>query len=93
MLSIEGSLERRRRRGQDGINVLVREFYESGLSQKEFALKVGVHPLTVARWVECNRPAVLSITHKFQPSKIQKILKKNNPKILPNGGSLLLWGG
>jgi hypothetical protein len=31
---------------------LVREFSESGLSQKEFALKVGVHPLTVARWVE-----------------------------------------
>ena len=44
MLSIEGSLERRRRRGQDEINVLVREFSESGLSQKEFALKVGVHP-------------------------------------------------
>jgi hypothetical protein len=52
MLSIEGSLERRRRRGQNEINVLVREFSESGLSQKEFALKVGVHPLTVARWVE-----------------------------------------
>ena len=52
MLSIEGSVERRRRRGQDEINVLVREFSESGLSQKEFALKVGVHPLTVARWVE-----------------------------------------
>jgi hypothetical protein len=50
--SIEGSLERRRRRGQDEINVLVREFSESVLSQKEFALKVEVHPLTVARWVE-----------------------------------------
>ena len=52
MLSIEGSLERRRRRGQDEINVLVREFSDSGLSQNEFALKVGVDPLTVARWVE-----------------------------------------
>ena len=52
MLSIEGNLERRRRRGQNEINVLVREFSESGLSQKEFALKVGVYPLTVARWVE-----------------------------------------
>ena len=50
MLSIDGSLELRRRRGQDEINVLVREFTESGLNQKEFALKVGVHPLTVARW-------------------------------------------
>ena len=52
MLSIEGSLERRRRRGQNEINVLVREFSESGRSQKKFALKVGVHPPTVARWVE-----------------------------------------
>jgi hypothetical protein len=26
-------------------------------------------------WEERNRPAGLSITHKFQPSKIQKILK------------------
>ena len=52
MVSIEASLERRRRRGQNEINVLVREFSEPGLSQKEFTLKVGVHPLTVARWVE-----------------------------------------
>jgi len=52
MLSIEGSLERRRRRGQNEINVLIRELSESGLSQKEFALKVGVHPLSVARWAE-----------------------------------------
>jgi hypothetical protein len=52
MRSIEGSLERRRRRGQDEINGFVREFSGSGMSQKEFALKVGVHPLTVARWVE-----------------------------------------
>ena len=52
MLSIAGRLERRRRRGQNEINVLVREFSESGLSQKEFALTVGVHPLTVARWVQ-----------------------------------------
>jgi len=75
MLFIGGNLERRRRRGQNEINVLVWEFSESGLSQKEFALKVGIHPLTVARWVECNRPAGLSITHKFQPPKIQKIWK------------------
>ena len=60
MLSIEGGLERRRRRGQDEINVLVREFSESGLSQKAFALKVGVHPLTVACWVESRASEPLS---------------------------------
>ena len=52
MVSIEGSLERRRRRGQNEIDVLVRKFSESGLSQKDSALKVGVDPLTVTRWVE-----------------------------------------
>lgn len=39
---------------------MVREFSESGLSQKEFALKVGVHPLTVARWVESCSGKLLS---------------------------------
>ncbi|MEY4243820.1 MAG: hypothetical protein RLZZ245_1405 [Verrucomicrobiota bacterium] len=52
MLYIEATLERRRRRGQNEISVLVREFSESSLSQKKFALKFGVHPLIVARWVE-----------------------------------------
>lgn len=52
MVFIEGSLQRRRRRGQAEINVLFRQFSVSGLSQKEFALKIGAHPLTVARWVD-----------------------------------------
>ena len=51
MVSIEGSLERRRLRGKNELNVVVWEVSESGLIQKEFALKVGVHPPAVARWV------------------------------------------
>ncbi len=39
------------RRGPDEINVLVRQFSESGGSQ-DLYLKVGVNPPTVARWVE-----------------------------------------
>ena len=89
MLSIEGSLERRRRRGQDEINVLVREFSESGLSQKEFALKVGVHLLTVARWVESfsvkpltDGPASTSPASPFVAVQLQSglpVLNTANP--------------
>lgn len=41
----------RRRRNQPEIDQLVREFRDSGLNQREFAQKVGVHPLTVNRWI------------------------------------------
>jgi transposase-like protein len=41
----------RRRRNQPEIDQLVREFRDSGLNQWEFAQKVGVHPLTVNRWI------------------------------------------
>jgi transposase-like protein len=41
----------RRRRHQPEIDQLVREFRDSGLNQREFAQKIGVHPLTVNRWI------------------------------------------
>ncbi len=41
----------RRRRNQSEIDQLVREFRDSGLNQRAFAQKIGVHPLTVARWI------------------------------------------
>ena len=41
----------RRRRNQPEIDQLVREFRDSGLNQREFAQKIGVHPLTVNRWI------------------------------------------
>ncbi len=49
---------------------ILEEFDRSGMSGTAFAALVGVKYQTFG-----NRPAVLSITHKFQPSKIQKILK------------------
>jgi len=30
---------------------LVREFQDSGLNRRAFARKIGVHPLTVSRWI------------------------------------------
>jgi hypothetical protein len=41
----------RRRRNQPEIDSLVREFRDSGLNQREFAQKIGVHPLSVNRWI------------------------------------------
>ena len=89
MLSIEGSLERRRRRGQDEINVLVREFSESGLSQKEFALKVGVHPLTVARWVEsCSVKPLIDGPTSTSPASPFVALQFQSGRPVPNTADL-----
>ena len=102
MLSIEGSLERRRRRGQKEFSILVREFSESGLSQKEFALKVGVLPLTVARWVEfcagkpltdgpaSTSPASPFVAVQFQSSRpVPNVANTDWPEVVvPSGWKL-----
>ena len=44
----------RRRRNQTEIDQLIREFQDSGLNQREFAQKIGVHPLTVNRWIRTS---------------------------------------
>ena len=63
----------RRRRNQSEIDQLVREFRSSGLSQHEFAQKIGVHPLTVVRWirttsVDINHPPVGSPSREVAPT-------------------------
>ena len=89
MLSIEGSVEQRRRRGQSEINVLVREFSESGLSQKEFALKVGVHPLTVARWVEsCAGKRLTDGLASTSPASPFVAVQLQSGRLLPNTADL-----
>jgi hypothetical protein len=42
---------RRRLRSQSEIERLVQEFGASGLTEREFAQQVGVHPFSVARWI------------------------------------------
>ena len=63
----------RRRRNQSEIDQLVREFRESGLNHREFAQKIGVHPLTVARWIRSipfdgTQPPVRSAGREITPS-------------------------
>ena len=53
----------RRRRHQPEIDQLVREFRDSGLNQREFAQKIGVHPLTVNRWIRTT--PVVAPTHRL----------------------------
>ena len=85
MVSIEVSLERRRRRGQNEINLLVREFSESCLSQKEFALNVGVHPLTVARWVEsCAGKPITNGPTSTSPASPFVAVQLQSGRLVPN---------
>jgi hypothetical protein len=63
----------RRRRNQSEIDQLVREFRSSGLSQHEFAQKIGVHLLIVVRWirttsVDINHPPVGHPSREVAPT-------------------------
>ncbi|MSU33249.1 MAG: hypothetical protein EXS25_11480, partial [Pedosphaera sp.] len=59
MNSIEPS---RKRRGLAEIQLLITEFKSSGLSKTEFAASLGVHPLSIDRW--------LRITQQTQPTQL-----------------------
>jgi len=79
----------RRRRNQSEIDQLVREFRSSGLSQHEFAEKIGVHPLTVVRWirttsVDINHPPVGSPSRAVAPTSLpQFVAVEVRPSLLP----------
>ena len=44
----------RRRRSREEIELMAKQFRASGLSQREFAHKAGVHLLTVCNWIRIN---------------------------------------
>ena len=78
----------RRRRNQSEIDQLVREFRSSGLSQHEFAQKIGVHPLTVVRWirttsVDINHPPVGSPSREVAPASTQFVAGELRPRLSP----------
>ena len=45
---------RRRRRSRSEVQDLVRQFHQSGLSAKDFAARMGVHPMSVRRWIRIS---------------------------------------
>jgi transposase-like protein len=79
----------RRRRKQSEIDQLVQEFRSSGLSQHEFAQKIGVHPLTVVRWIRTtsvaiNQPPVGSPSREVAPaSPTQFVAVEVRPSLSP----------
>ena len=78
----------RRRRKQSEIDQLVREFRSSGLSQHEFAQKIGVHPLTEVRWiwttsVDINHPPVGSPSREVAPASTQFVAVELRPSLSP----------
>ncbi|MSU32630.1 MAG: hypothetical protein EXS25_08245 [Pedosphaera sp.] len=76
MNSIEPS---RKRLGLAEIQLPITEFKSSGLSKTEFAASLGVHPLSIDRW--------LRITHPIQPTQPQQparfIASQNSPAFVP----------
>ena len=65
MRSIASDRGRHRRRTPAEIEVLVREFRESGLSQAAFARRVGVHPVSVHRWKRSVPESAPSASPRF----------------------------
>ena len=45
---------RRRYRSRSEVQDLVRQFHQSGLSAKDFAARMGVHPMSVRRWIRIS---------------------------------------
>ena len=45
---------RRRYRSRSKVQDLVRQFHQSGLSAKDFAARMGVHPMSVRRWIRIS---------------------------------------
>ena len=64
------------------IEVLVREFRESGLTQAVFARQVGVHPLSVHRWIRSVSGSPPSSTPRFVPVRIRPGATDPTPHVL-----------
>ena len=67
---------------------LVLEFRRSGLTQKEFAWQVGVHPLSVARWIRTTSAAAVpdhvpeGESTPALPSQFEKVrVRPNQPPV------------
>ena len=72
----------RRRRTPAEIEVLVREFRESGLTQAAFAREVGVHPLLVYRWIRSVLESPPSFTPRFVSVRIRPGANDPTPHVL-----------
>ena len=45
---------RRRRRSRSEVQDFVHQFHQSGLAAKDFAARMGVHPMSVRRWIRIS---------------------------------------
>jgi len=53
-MNVPSADSRRRRRSQSEVQDLARQFHQSGLSTKDFAASMGVHPMSVRRWIRLS---------------------------------------
>ena len=63
---------RRRRRSQSEVQALVRQFRQSGLSAEDFAARMGVHPMSVRRWlrISASQASVPDSKPRFIPVQL-----------------------
>ncbi|MSU32454.1 MAG: hypothetical protein EXS25_07325, partial [Pedosphaera sp.] len=69
----------RKRRGLAEIQLLITGFKSSGLSKTEFAASLGVHPLSIDRWLRITQQ-----TQQTQlPQPTHSIASQNSPAFVP----------
>ena len=75
---------RRRYRSRSEVQDLVRQFHQSGLSAEDFAARMGVHPMSVRRWLRLSSSQ--ASTPDAKPRFIPVQLRPPDPA-LPHGSS------
>ena len=65
---------RRRYRSRSEVQDLVRQFHQSGLSAKDFAARMGVHPMSVRRWIRISssQASVPDSESRFIPVQLRQ---------------------
>ena len=53
-MNVPSADSRRRYRSRSEVQDLVRQFHQSGLSTSDFAARMGVHPMSVRRWIRIS---------------------------------------
>ncbi len=72
-MNVPSADSRRRYRSRSEVQDLVRQFHQSGLSTKEFAACMGVHPTSVRRWIRisASQASVPDSKPRFLPIQLR----------------------
>ena len=73
-MNVPSAGSRRRYRSRSEVQDLVRQFHQSGLSAKDFAARMGVHPMSVRRWIRiwASQASVPDSKPRFIPVQLRQ---------------------